>query len=131
MPSLTNLTNSLGADVLLNNTANYFDGPSVAQGTTGTWFASGTVTVQDTVAANIFCKLWDGTTIISSTAVGDTATFFISLALSGVITSPAGNLRISCREAIFNPCPDLRSISRDGSMHWRIPCEYPLWQSFW
>jgi hypothetical protein len=38
------VTNSLGADVLLNNTANYFTGPSVAQGTSGTWFASGNVT---------------------------------------------------------------------------------------
>src|SRR2546426_953355 len=43
IPTLTPITNSLGADVALNNTANYFDGPSVAQGTSGTWFASGTV----------------------------------------------------------------------------------------
>jgi hypothetical protein len=33
--SLTNITNSLGADVALNSTSTYFDGPSVAQGTVG------------------------------------------------------------------------------------------------
>src|SRR6516165_6342556 len=61
------LAASLGADVLLNNTANYFDGPSVAQGTTRTWWASGTITVLDTgAAATIHAKLWDGTTVISS-----------------------------------------------------------------
>lgn len=98
------LTNSLGANVALNNTANYFDGPSVAQGTTGTWFASGSVTVLDTgVGANIICKLWDATTVISSgslttTAVGQNMT----MALSGVLTSPAANIRISCRDTSAN-----------------------------
>lgn len=98
--SLSLLTNSLGADVLLNNTANYFDGPSVAQGTTGTWWADGTVTVLDTAnSANIYCKLWDGTTVIASSqmyAVNVLGAYSISL--HGYLASPAGNIRISCRD---------------------------------
>jgi hypothetical protein len=94
------ITNSLGADVLLNNTANYFDGPSVAQGTSGTWFVSGTISVFDSaVADSILAKLWDGTTVIASglkalVVAGEKAT----ITLSGFITSPAGNLRISARD---------------------------------
>lgn len=99
--NITSFTNSLGADVALNNTGAYIDGPSVAQGTTGTWFASGTVTLTDTGgAANMNCRLWDGTTIIASAqgliiATGDQTT----VSLSGVITSPAANIRISVNDA--------------------------------
>jgi hypothetical protein len=97
---LSSATNSLGANVLLNNTANYFDGPSVAQGTTGTWFASGAVTLQDTAAAaNFQCKLWDGTTVIASALVSTLAANGVNAAaLSGTITSPAANIRISCKD---------------------------------
>src|SRR5258708_17127371 len=48
----TTITNSLGADVLLNNTTIYFDGPSIAQGNTGTWSVSVTVTFTDTTTAS-------------------------------------------------------------------------------
>jgi hypothetical protein len=98
--SLSSLTSSLGADVTLNNTANYFDGPSVAQGTTGTWFVSGTIAVLDTAGgAGMLAKLWDGTTVICSSNVNTTsANLLLQIHLSGVITSPAGNLRISCRD---------------------------------
>ncbi len=94
------ITNSLSGDVALNNTALYFDGPSVAQGTVGTWFVSGNVSVQDNAgAANINVKLWDGTTIIDSgKARVTTINGQIFISLSGFITSPAGNLRISCRD---------------------------------
>jgi hypothetical protein len=92
----------LSGDVALNNTSTYFDGPSVAQGGTGTWWASGTVAIQSgTVGIDaIDCKLWDGTTIISSSR-NDTpaANLYINTALSGFITSPAGNIRISCKDA--------------------------------
>lgn len=101
-PLPTPITNSTSADVALNNTANYFDGPSIAQGTAGTWFVSGTVTLVDTTFAGAatFCKLWDGTTVIDSAAINPPgANFFASVTLSGVITSPASNLRISCRDA--------------------------------
>jgi hypothetical protein len=98
--SLLSLTNSLGADVLLNNTANYFQGPIIAQGTTGTWWAAGTVTLVDTsAAARINCKLWDGTTIFASAQVNTPgANSTATLSLSGVITSPAASIRISCSD---------------------------------
>jgi hypothetical protein len=93
------ITNSLASNVLLNNTANYFDGPSVAQGTTGTWFASGTVTLADSVISSFYCKLWDGTTIIASTpAIEDNRGGGVTASLSGFIVSPTGNIRISCRD---------------------------------
>lgn len=99
VPVLSSITNSLGADVALNNTANYFDGPSVAQGSTGTWFVSGSVTCVDTAgASNFYAKLWDGTTVIASgNGNGGAANVRVTIALSGYISSPAGNLRISVR----------------------------------
>src|SRR6185437_11882324 len=94
------LTNSLGANVLLNNTANFFDGPSVAQGTSGTWWASGTVTLTDSATvADFVCKLWDGTTVISAaTSTSESATHFASISLSGYLASPAANIKMSCRD---------------------------------
>lgn len=94
------ITNSLNANVLLNNTANYFDGPSVAQGSTGTWFASGNVTFYDTGGSDIFqIKLWDGTTVIASCdMINIAANEQTCVHLSGFIVSPAGNLRISVRD---------------------------------
>lgn len=94
------LANSLVADVALNNTGLFFTGPTVAQGTSGTWFASGTVTLLDTVGSAAFIvKLWDGTTLISSSTISTNAANDIKPAsLSGVITSPAGNIRISVQD---------------------------------
>jgi len=90
------ITNSLGADVALNNTALYFDGPSIAQGTTGTWFVSGTVTIL--TLGRVDVKLWDGTTVIASTQCGYVNKNTISL--SGYIANPAANLRISVNDSI-------------------------------
>ncbi len=98
--NLTSFINSLGADVNLNNTGTYFDGPSVAQGTSGIWYASGTITATDTATANINCKLWDGTTVMASTNLNiNGAGGNFSASLSGVITTPAANIRISCKDA--------------------------------
>jgi hypothetical protein len=93
------LTNSLGANVALNITANYFDGPSVAQGAIGTWFVSGNIIANSGAAGDdIHVKLWDGTTTIDSTKMSiPTAVYTISLSVSGVIASPTGNIRISAR----------------------------------
>ncbi len=104
-PLLQKFTNSLAADVALNNTSNYFDGPSVAQGTSGTWFASGKVTIlYSNAAANavIDVKLWDGTTVIDSTQVGANtgSVQSIAVSLSGYIASPAGNIRISAKDTL-------------------------------
>lgn len=98
--SLTSLTNSLAGDVAMNNTANYFDGPTVAQGTSGTWSAKGQVTLNDSAGgASFYCKLWDGTTVIASASGASTAAGQrIVVPLSGNITNPAGNIRISCRD---------------------------------
>lgn len=101
VPVLVPLIGSLGADVAMNNTANYFPGPFVAQGTSGIWFVSGTVTVRDTAgAAGMLGKLWDGSNIIS-TGRTDTsaANFYSTLTLSGYISSPAGNLRLDVRDS--------------------------------
>ena len=98
--SLGQLTNSLGADVALNNTASWFSGPAVAQGTVGTWFFSGTVTMEDTSAGAIFyARLTDGTTIIASGAsVGMAANNPTCITLSGYLTNPAGNVAIQVKD---------------------------------
>lgn len=98
--TLSPITNSIGSNVSLNNTGSFFDGPSVAQGTAGTWYASGTVTVANTGAAGDFIvKLWDGTTTIASAYLNNSTTNkYTPVSLSGYITNPAGNLRISVRD---------------------------------
>jgi hypothetical protein len=94
-------TNSIASDIGMTNGTLFFDGPTVAQGTTGTWWVSGTVTVTEggVAAGQVNAKLWDGTTIIAGTvgAVQGASSDVISMSLSGVITNPAGNLRISCQ----------------------------------
>jgi len=98
-PAFTPLTNSLIADVLLNNTALFFDGPQIAQGIVGTWFVSGHVTLTDTSIATMSIKLWDGTTVISSGVNSIfSASGFTVVALSGFLAAPAGNIRISVKD---------------------------------
>ena len=115
--SASPITNSLGADVALNNTASFFDGPSVAQGSTGTWFVSGTVTLNDTAgtASNFYAKLWDGTTVIASsnTVHPATANLRATISLSGFLASPAGNLRISVRN--LDSTTALMEFNRTGT----------------
>jgi len=99
-PSLTRITNSLSANVGTSTVGTYFDGPSVAQGSSGTWFVSGQVTVLDSAnASTFFAKLWDGTTVIDSGNITTGGAAFAGvIALSGFISSPAGNIKISVRE---------------------------------
>lgn len=96
----TTITNILGADVAMNNTGLYFDGPSCAQGTTGTWFASGTVTITDTAgAAKHAVKLWDGTsTAATSGGTWTEPSHSTSVTLCGVFVNPVGNIRISVND---------------------------------
>src|SRR6185312_4189988 len=90
---------SLGADVNLNNPGTYFDGPSIAQGTTGTWLAWGTITVTGVSGDRINVKLWDGTTVMASTVSTIPAgTLAISVSLSGFLASPAANIKISAED---------------------------------
>ena len=101
------VSSALSVDVLLNNTGTYFDGPSMAQGTSGTWLAIGTVVVQDTAGlANIGCKLWDGTTVFASGQVT------IGAANStAVVTLFSGLHNFSCRKHKKISCIDATSTS--------------------
>lgn len=93
-------TGSLSGNVALNNTGSFFTGPSITQGTVGTWFVSGKVTLRDTAgAAGFLGRLWDGSTVIDSGRTDSSAAnFYTTISLSGYITNPAGNLRISVRD---------------------------------
>lgn len=95
--NLTVITNSLAGDVAINDAGLYFTGPTVSQGTAGTWLVSGQVTCTDTSGAvAIVAKLWDGTTVIASgSSVNAAANNPVVISLSGSLPSPAGNLRIS------------------------------------
>ena len=94
------ITATLGGDVALNNTGGYFDGPSIAQGSTGTFWVCSSVTVVDTSAAAIFLyKLWDGTnTVATGRVTSPAAGSYVQIVLCGAATAPAGNLRISVRD---------------------------------
>ena len=99
--NLTNATGSLGANQNMSSLGSYTDGPSAANGTTGTWFASGTITINDTSAsaANFYCKLYDGGSKIAASANvvhPAAANLRTTVSLSGTISAPAGNIRIAC-----------------------------------
>lgn len=98
--NLAPITASLIADVALNNIANYFDGPAIAQGTAGQWWVSGTVTLTDTgTTPGMQVKLWDGSTVIASTSgLSAIAGSPVSICLSGFISNPVGNIRISVKD---------------------------------
>jgi hypothetical protein len=89
-----------GSDVTLNNTANFFDGPSVAQGTVGTWEVMAGVTVLDTAgSSNFLAKLWDGTTAVAGGGGGSSgANGVVSIAMTGIISAPAASLKVSARD---------------------------------
>lgn len=98
--SPSQITTSLSGNVAMNNISNFFDGPSIAQGTSGTWWISGSVTIGDTgAAAAIKCKLWDGTTVVASGEAFTTAAGAVeNIGLSGFLATPAANLKISCQD---------------------------------
>lgn len=97
IPVLTVLTNSLSGDVTLNNGGAYVDGPSIAAGSTGVWYVSGTVTCYNSGgSANFNIKLWDSTAVIASSRLNyQVATASLPASLSGFITNPTSNLKIS------------------------------------
>lgn len=92
------ITNSLASNPTITNGGGFTDGPSIAQGTSGTWWASGRVTVQDSAGTStVKCKLWDGTTVIDSgPAFMASANNSYTVSLSGSLASPANNIKISC-----------------------------------
>ena len=93
------ITNALAANANMTATGAYFTGPTVAQGTSGTWFVRGSITVINTGGGdNVNVKLWDGTNVIASASVAlvsISGTYRANVHLSGIAVSPAGNLRIS------------------------------------
>ncbi len=99
-PHIDGSVNATVGDVLMDDTSLFFTGPSVPQGTAGTWFATGTVRVQDTAGAALFTvQLWDGTTLINFSAADSTgAGTSISISISGLIVSPVANIRISVKD---------------------------------
>lgn len=102
IPSGTQITNSQGGDVALNNTGTYFDGPSVAQGGTGTWYCSGNVVYKNAATSGtVSFKLWDGTSVMDSAYIntnGLAVTQGFPVHLSGYLATPAGNIRISAKD---------------------------------
>ena len=101
--TLNNYTNSLSADVTMTNANTVYDGPSVAQGSEGDWFVSGYLTFMTYGVNQVNVKLWDGTTVIAS---GITQPYwpngsgnYSTISLSGIISSPSGNIRISAEKS--------------------------------
>lgn len=96
----TKYAGSLGADVGLTNTGQYFIGPKVSQGSTGVWWASGNVTLLDVNGAATFNGvLRAGSTIVDSgTCTTASALFACSMTLSGFFTSPPGDIHIAVND---------------------------------
>ncbi len=114
--NLSVLTNAIG-DIAVAN-GSYTDGPTVAQGTSGVWFASGQITWLDSNAgvSNFTCKLWDGTTVIASASADrTTAGGYNSLSLSGHISAPAANIKISCKA--LNATTTMKGADADSNIN--------------
>ena len=96
----TQLSAALGADVALNNISLYFNGPAIALPAGGTYLLIATLTIQDIgSAANLDCRLWNGSSSIGSArgwiaaAGGITTVTLIGLSAGGVtITSQAADI---------------------------------------
>jgi hypothetical protein len=108
IPTYNYTSNALGADVTMTTAFTYYDGPSVTLAA-GTWMVQGTITAyttSTTSAVMVACKLWDGTTISSSTgassgAVAVAAQRLMTMSLQGIV-SPASptTYKISCTSTV-------------------------------
>ena len=94
----TTANNTLGGNVTMTTAGTYYDGPSMAQGTSGTWFVTGCVVVTNSGSSAYRAELWDGTTVFDS-AQASLSTFSggvtTRICLSAIVTNPAANLKIS------------------------------------
>lgn len=111
------LSNYLTANLAVSSAA-YTNGASVAQGTAGTWLATGQVTFLDTnaVANNLSAKMWDGTTVLAATSqIRVVAGGYTTFALVGAISSPAGDIRIAC--LALNSTTNMTSTNANGDIH--------------
>ena len=114
--SSTPIKNYLSGNVNIV-TGSFTDGPSVAQGVTGTWFVSGSLVIEDTInAQNAFnVRLWDGSTVISSgTCNVLSSAQQVQITLSGYLASPAGNLRMSVEAVNHNSAIMAFNLSGDS-----------------
>jgi hypothetical protein len=96
--------NQLSSDVTMTTAGTFYNGPSLSL-TAGTYFLSGTVTLQTTsvtAAVQFVCKLWDGTTVGASTE-----------AVAGATSSAAVKNEPISLSAIVVPT---------GAATWRIAC---------
>ncbi|MCB8994768.1 MAG: hypothetical protein H6538_04090 [Bacteroidales bacterium] len=86
---LNSVTSSFTSDVSITSANTYFNGPAVTL-PEGTWFISGTVTVQNTSGSSgeITAKLWDlGSIVVSSTeSYVRSGNWVVSMTVSGVVT---------------------------------------------
>lgn len=96
------ISNALTANVNIAAANTFYTGPITSAPGTGTWWASGQVTIQSNqggAGLQFTAKLWDGTTVIAecedvhthTATVGDV----LVLPLSGYIVNPAAGIRIS------------------------------------
>lgn len=95
------LASTFSSDVAISASV-FTDGPFVTNPTAGTWFASGQVTLNDAgTAAQYELKLWDGTTVFASCIANQAAANApMVISLSGAISAPAGNIKISAKETV-------------------------------
>lgn len=96
------IRNSLTTNVALSTATQYFTGPQVAQGTTGTWLAMGQVTCDDSLSSGVYdVQLTDGTTTVAAGEMRDSGQGNRAmLSLSGVFVNPAGNIAIQAKDRI-------------------------------
>lgn len=112
---LTSLSAAAAADVAVNS-ATYTVGAQVAQGSTGTWLVTANVAFIDSgTAMTLSVRLTDGTTAFASgAATSGAATFIGHVSLSGIVTSPAGNIRVEAKNASGSNCKMLFNQSGNG-----------------
>ena len=96
--ALSAVTSTSTGSFTLSSSSVFTDTVFVTQGTTGVWFASGTITAFNVGSTDyILAKLWDGTTVIGSAESRVPGTGqYMAISLSGVITNPVANIKISC-----------------------------------
>lgn len=103
-PALTSATATMAVDVNLDNTANYFTGPTIANPGSGTFLVVAHATTNDLTSGGVamYARLTDGTTVFASGVATPNpagSAQASTIELSGVITNPAGALKMEVRDA--------------------------------
>ena len=104
------LSNSLSGNVTMVSANTFYNGGSLTLGV-GTWLLVGVATVQSVNASamRVTVKLWNGTTVASSSeqtcpSMGTSIKGLVSISLVGVVTIPSGTetWRMSATATIAN-----------------------------